>query len=42
VGTEAIWRFLRPVCYQDIPGDLLPPALKDQGGWNVPKLINGK
>jgi NADP-dependent aldehyde dehydrogenase len=42
VGTEAIWRFLRPVCYQDVPADLLPPALKDQGGWSVPKLINGK
>jgi NADP-dependent aldehyde dehydrogenase len=41
VGTEAIWRFLRPVCYQDVPADLLPPALKDQGGWSVPKLING-
>lgn len=42
VGTEAIWRFLRPVCYQDVPSDLLPPALKDSGGWHVPKLINGK
>jgi alpha-ketoglutaric semialdehyde dehydrogenase len=42
VGTEAIWRFLRPVCYQDVPVDLLPPALKDDGGWNVPKLVNGK
>ena len=42
VGTEAIWRFLRPVCYQDVPSDLLPSALKDVGGWSVPKLINGK
>lgn len=42
VGTEAIWRFLRPVCYQDVPADLLPPAMQDRGGWNVPKLINGK
>ena len=41
VGTEAIWRFLRPVAYQDIPVDLLPSALKDDG-WRVPKLINGK
>ncbi|KVK67510.1 hypothetical protein L907_17970 [Agrobacterium sp. C13] len=24
VGTMAIYRFLRPVCYQDIPADLLP------------------
>lgn len=42
VGTEAIWRFLRPVCYQDFPVDLLPEALKDSGGWVVPKLVNGK
>ena len=41
VGTEAIWRFLRPVAYQDIPVDLLPSALRDDG-WVVPKLINGK
>ena len=41
VGTEAIRRFLRPVAYQDIPADLLPSALKDDG-WQVPKLINGK
>ncbi|QWD65345.1 aldehyde dehydrogenase (NADP(+)) [Polynucleobacter sp. MWH-Aus1W21] len=41
VGTEAIWRFLRPVAYQDIPEDLLPSALKDDG-WQVPKFINGK
>ena len=41
VGTEAIWRFLRPVCYQDFPSNLLPNALRDDG-WQVPKLINGK
>ena len=27
VGTMAIERFLRPVCYQDWPADLLPPEL---------------
>ncbi len=42
VGTASIWRFLRPVCYQDVPSSLLPEALKDDGGWNIPKLINGK
>jgi 2,5-dioxopentanoate dehydrogenase len=40
VGTEAIWRFLRPVCYQDFPADLLPEVLRD--GSAVPKLVNGK
>jgi len=29
VGTLAIRRFLRPVCYQDIPDALLPEALRD-------------
>jgi NADP-dependent aldehyde dehydrogenase len=29
VGTLAIERFLRPVCYQDFPDDLLPPALRN-------------
>ncbi|UEM19059.1 aldehyde dehydrogenase (NADP(+)) [Skermanella mucosa] len=29
VGTLAIRRFLRPVCYQDVPAGLLPEALKD-------------
>jgi NADP-dependent aldehyde dehydrogenase len=27
VGTLAIYRFLRPVCYQDLPRSLLPDAL---------------
>ncbi len=29
VGTLAIDRFLRPVCYQDFPSALLPEALRD-------------
>jgi 2,5-dioxopentanoate dehydrogenase len=29
VGSLAIDRFLRPVCYQDLPAALLPEALKD-------------
>ncbi|MBY3397760.1 aldehyde dehydrogenase (NADP(+)), partial [Rhizobium laguerreae] len=28
VGTLAIYRFLRPVSYQDFPVDLLPAPLK--------------
>jgi len=42
VGTEALWRFLRPVSYQDCPSNFLPEALKDEGGWDIPKLINGQ
>lgn len=36
VGTGAIARFLRPVCYQNLPQELLPEALRDgnpQGIW---------
>ncbi|WP_306391998.1 aldehyde dehydrogenase (NADP(+)) [Telluria beijingensis] len=29
VGTGAISRFLRPVCYQNLPFELLPDALRD-------------
>jgi 2,5-dioxopentanoate dehydrogenase len=28
VGTLAIFRFLRPVCYQDFPNEILPAALR--------------
>ena len=42
VGTEAIWRFLRPICYQDFPSDLLPEMLKDGSAWKIPKLLNGQ
>lgn len=35
VGTAAIHRFLRPVCYQDIPDAALPPALQRANPWNV-------
>ncbi len=31
VGTLAIERFLRPVCYQDLPQALLPDILRDSG-----------
>lgn len=38
VGALAIERFLRPVCYQDLPAALLPAALQDDnplGLWRV-------
>lgn len=41
VGALAIMRFLRPVSYQDVPADLLPPALKDENPQGVPRRING-
>ncbi|MEO7385267.1 MAG: aldehyde dehydrogenase (NADP(+)) [Novosphingobium sp.] len=41
VGTLALARFLRPVCYQDIPDALLPPALQAANPWGVPQRIEG-
>jgi NADP-dependent aldehyde dehydrogenase len=40
VGTLAIERFLRPVCYQDVPAPLLPPELSDDAP-PVPRRIDG-
>jgi NADP-dependent aldehyde dehydrogenase len=42
VGTLAIRRFLRPVCYQDLPGGLLPDALLDANPLRVPRLMDGR
>lgn len=39
VGTLAIERFLRPVCLQDFPENLLPEALADANVWNLPRTI---
>ena len=42
VGTDAIRRFARPVCYQDAPQSLLPMALKDNNPLEIFRKINGK
>lgn len=42
VGGLAIARFLRPVCYQDLPDDLLPPALKADNPLRLPRRIDGR
>ncbi|MBC2662025.1 aldehyde dehydrogenase (NADP(+)) [Novosphingobium flavum] len=41
VGTLAMARFLRPVCYQDIAVGLLPAALQDDNPWSLPRTVNG-
>ncbi|WP_445764974.1 aldehyde dehydrogenase (NADP(+)) [Pseudomonas sp. RIT-To-2] len=41
VGTAAIDRFLRPVCYQNYPDHLLPDALKDANPLQIYRLVNG-
>jgi NADP-dependent aldehyde dehydrogenase len=42
VGTEAIKRFLRPVCYQDFPQELLPAALQDENPLHIMRKLNGE
>lgn len=41
VGTAAIERFLRPVCYQNYPDKLLPDALKDANPLGISRRISG-
>ncbi|WP_234004352.1 aldehyde dehydrogenase (NADP(+)) [Chromobacterium vaccinii] len=41
VGTAAIQRFLRPVCYQDLPDALLPPALRHANPLALRRLLDG-
>jgi NADP-dependent aldehyde dehydrogenase len=41
VGTEAIKRFLRPVCYQDCPQEFLPLALKGENPLHIMRKLNG-
>jgi NADP-dependent aldehyde dehydrogenase len=42
VGTAALLRFVRPVCYQDFPADLLPPALRNENPRGLWRTVDGK
>jgi NADP-dependent aldehyde dehydrogenase len=42
VGTAAIQRFLRPVCYQDFPDSLLPTALQQTNPLHLRRLLDGQ
>jgi NADP-dependent aldehyde dehydrogenase len=37
----AIDRFLRPVCYQDMPDALLPEALKSENPLGLLRRVDG-
>jgi 2,5-dioxopentanoate dehydrogenase len=41
VGTAALQRFVRPICYQDFPASQLPEALKDENPCGIWRLVNG-
>jgi NADP-dependent aldehyde dehydrogenase len=42
VGTAAIARFARPVCFQDFPDAALPPALRNRNESGIWRLIDGR
>jgi NADP-dependent aldehyde dehydrogenase len=42
VGSLAINRFLRPLCYQNCPDQLLPPALQNANPQGIARLVDGE
>ena len=42
VGTAAVERFLRPVCYQNFSSTLLPEALRDENPLGLTRRLDGK
>lgn len=41
VGTGAIRRFARPVCFQNAPAAFLPAALRDENPLGIWRMVNG-
>ena len=41
VGSLAIYRFQRPVAYQDVPDSLLPEAVRDDNPWGLNRRVDG-
>ena len=42
VGTAAILRFVRPLCYQDCPQELLPAELQDANPLHILRLVDAE
>jgi NADP-dependent aldehyde dehydrogenase len=42
VGTNAIRRFARPVCFQDFPDDALPVELRNANSRGIWRLVDGQ
>ena len=42
VGTGAILRFARPVCFQGFPDDLLPDELKESNPLGIRRLVDSR
>lgn len=41
VGTAAITRYVRPICYQNFPDASLPAALRSKNALGIWRLVNG-
>ena len=42
VGSQAIYRFAKPICHQNFPQSLLPPELQDANPLAIRRLRDGK
>jgi NADP-dependent aldehyde dehydrogenase len=42
VGTAAIFRFARPVCYQGFPEAMLPAELRDRNPLGILRQVDGR
>ncbi|SEG30579.1 NADP-dependent aldehyde dehydrogenase [Bryocella elongata] len=42
VGSQAILRFVRPVCYQNFPQAALPDSLRDENPLGIMRLVDGE
>ena len=42
VGAGGLRRFVRPVCLQDAPEAVQPPAVRDDNPWRVPQRVDGR
>lgn len=42
VGTRAIYRFARQVCFQDFPNNALPAELRDENPLGIRRMVDGK
>ncbi|MBM4059370.1 MAG: aldehyde dehydrogenase (NADP(+)), partial [Planctomycetes bacterium] len=42
VGAAALERFIRPVCYQDVPDGMLPAALQNANPLGIVRLVDGR
>ena len=41
VGLDAIFRFVRPVVYQNFPDDQLPAELQNDNPYKIERVVNG-